>query len=424
MCAGMSDEPESPPLRLKPKIRPAGDPSPVSPPESAAASVPTESGGGAEATRLRLKPRLLPDPEPASERDPAAAPEPVAAPPEPPAAPVLRDSPAPVSEAVAPSSPPVGEPAPVEASEKAGGADAAPRFRLRPAAPVGGTAGPGPATPPPVAEAVPEAKPVAPPLVAPSAPEAPAAVSPPPPPPPPPPPSKPAVPHLTAPVPGELPPPLPPPPAKARAGRSRLRPGLVLVALLAVGAVVVAALSLSGGGDETDPVAEVAVPESTGPKSTAGKLVGKAQDAVAARRELEQERVDAVLDGVEVPDQRGVATPSPEELARRLGGSGEQPATAGEPGTIALSGSGSGGFMEPAARPLPEPSAAFQVWVSEARISGVFQGNPARVLINGRTVRQDEQLDGSLGIVLAGVDAERRLVLFRDDTGAVVGKRY
>jgi len=67
---------------------------------------------------------------------------------------------------------------------------------------------------------------------------------------------------------------------------------------------------------------------------------------------------------------------------------------------------------------------AFIAFVESARISGVFQGDPPRALINGRTVRAGAIVDPALGVTFYRLDADRRWVIFRDATGALVKKGY
>jgi len=58
------------------------------------------------------------------------------------------------------------------------------------------------------------------------------------------------------------------------------------------------------------------------------------------------------------------------------------------------------------------------------RISGVFQGAPPRALIDGRTVRAGEVVNAALGITFERIDAPRKLIVFRDRSGATVMRRY
>ncbi len=71
-----------------------------------------------------------------------------------------------------------------------------------------------------------------------------------------------------------------------------------------------------------------------------------------------------------------------------------------------------------------EPSAEFRSFVANAKISGVFQGVPARAMINNRLVRTGEMVESGLGIVFVGVDPARRHLLFKDRAGALVARKY
>lgn len=163
--------------------------------------------------------------------------------------------------------------------------------------------------------------------------------------------------------------------------------------------------------------------------SVPGQLIGKAQDAISARRGNEQERVDAALEGRESSGKRALDTRTPDEIADRLGRA-ESPPPA-QPSVVHLDLGSS--TTPPPSAPSPaldvvgpgaEASAEFKAFVTSARINGVFQGNPPRALINGRTVRAGDLLDSTLGVVFQRVDASRKLVFFKDQTGAVVAKKY
>lgn len=77
-------------------------------------------------------------------------------------------------------------------------------------------------------------------------------------------------------------------------------------------------------------------------------------------------------------------------------------------------------------RVIPEPGAHPDVirWVEEARVSGVTVGNPPRALINGRLARGGALVDPQHGIVFLGLDAERRVLVFRSSAGDVVRLEY
>jgi hypothetical protein len=69
-------------------------------------------------------------------------------------------------------------------------------------------------------------------------------------------------------------------------------------------------------------------------------------------------------------------------------------------------------------------SPEFRNFVANANIGGVFQGTPARALINGRIVREGQVLDSVLGISFDRIDANKKVIYFKDATGAVVSKDY
>jgi hypothetical protein len=73
---------------------------------------------------------------------------------------------------------------------------------------------------------------------------------------------------------------------------------------------------------------------------------------------------------------------------------------------------------------VPNASAAFRTFVASAKISGVYQGTPARAFINGRMVRAGEVVDEMMEIQFDSVDQATRSIVFKDPTGATVSRRY
>jgi hypothetical protein len=135
--------------------------------------------------------------------------------------------------------------------------------------------------------------------------------------------------------------------------------------------------------------------------------VNKAQDVVAQRNATDQAKADSILD----PAAQKVAvapkaTPAPakkESTTTSLGG-----------GVTATT------ELEVAAEATP----AFRGFVANAKVSGVFQGNPPRAFINGKLTRAGETVDSGLGIVFDTIDAEKKLIMFKDRTGATVARKY
>ena len=72
----------------------------------------------------------------------------------------------------------------------------------------------------------------------------------------------------------------------------------------------------------------------------------------------------------------------------------------------------------------PEANSAFRSYVANAKVSGVFQGTPARAVINGKLTRAGETADPGLGIMFDSLDPEKRLLIFKDKSGATVSRRY
>lgn len=78
----------------------------------------------------------------------------------------------------------------------------------------------------------------------------------------------------------------------------------------------------------------------------------------------------------------------------------------------------------PAALERADPGASpeFRARIANLRLSGVFEGNPPRAMIDGRLVRAGEVIDERLGVRFDGLEPGARL-RFRDATGAAVVRR-
>jgi hypothetical protein len=130
---------------------------------------------------------------------------------------------------------------------------------------------------------------------------------------------------------------------------------------------------------------------------------------------------------VEPPPAEAV-TPSEEKPTTTLPDTGGAPVTPAPDATVSdplpVGPVPASPPLAPADLPPPEPSAAFLAWVSDLSVTGVFQGSPARALINGRTVREGEEIDAALGIVFDGVNPDDKVLIFREPSGATVGRRY
>jgi hypothetical protein len=160
------------------------------------------------------------------------------------------------------------------------------------------------------------------------------------------------------------------------------------------------------------------------PSDTLNKLahapanaINKAQEAIATRRASGQARIDAASIGEDLPDPPAAVPP---------GAPNKQPAPTSRPASPATTtttiapGVTATTQLEAAA----EASAAFRSLIANAKVSGVFQGNPSRAVINGRLTRIGEVVDATLGVTFDGVDHQRRYLIFKDKSGATVSRRF
>ena len=236
----------------------------------------------------------------------------------------------------------------------------------------------------------------------------------------------------------KAPPPPPKVPAKLTADATAkkqktviLLVGLAVVLVLAVGGYFAWSLFMKPAPEPAPapPVTKPAPadkPAAVTPSETLNQIaampkamIDKAQAAVAARRGSEQERVDAVLEGKEPPDDRFLNTPLPGEL-------GGKPAVPPPPTYVKTESQLAPGIKVTTSDLMASApvSDEFRAFVSAARINGVFQGNPPRALINGRTIRAGESADTILGIVFVSVDPDKKTITFKDRTGAAITRKY
>jgi len=149
------------------------------------------------------------------------------------------------------------------------------------------------------------------------------------------------------------------------------------------------------------------------PSTLPGKAIAKAQDTLAARRDSDHGRIDAMIDGETSSPSRPPNTPPPSE-----------PAPAPITATSQLAPGITATTTTSAITDSPAASPAFRNWVANARINGVFQGTPARALINGRTFRAGQVIDDDLGIVFQGLTDDAKSIVFRDASGATITRRF
>jgi hypothetical protein len=142
--------------------------------------------------------------------------------------------------------------------------------------------------------------------------------------------------------------------------------------------------------------------------------INKAQGAIETRRASGQTNIGAALTEQELADKPAVAATTATEPKT----SASKPPTARTSITRGVSATTD---LEVAA---VEASPEFRSFVANAKVSGVFQGSPARAFINGRMARTGDTVEPTLGIIFDGVEPVKRHLLFKDKSGAVVARKY
>lgn len=301
-------------------------------------------------------------------------------------------------------------------AENAPAEDAAPKFKLKVKPPGGGPAKmPGAATPAPAsggAEAPKDPPPF--PVVKPPGPTRPPIAAP--------------VPHMRAPegVEEEDIQPKAPPPKKFGKKKKRWVLPVIGVMVLGAAAFVVYKFFLAPPPPPPPVVKKPAVSPATPVAPTpaaashpSSNLIDAGQNAIAERRAKEQARVDALLNGQDVPDARAISTPPPSSLT-------PAPKPAPTQTTAQATTQISPGLSVTSATELTAGAAspAFRSFVANARISGVYQGAPPRAFINNTLYRAGDIVSPSLGIRFFGVNSEQKTITFRDESGAIVTRKY
>jgi hypothetical protein len=71
-----------------------------------------------------------------------------------------------------------------------------------------------------------------------------------------------------------------------------------------------------------------------------------------------------------------------------------------------------------------EASESFMTWVMNVKISSIFPSNPGRAILNDRLTRAQDPAHVRMGFRFVRLDAEPRLLLFRDKGGSSVARGY
>lgn len=78
----------------------------------------------------------------------------------------------------------------------------------------------------------------------------------------------------------------------------------------------------------------------------------------------------------------------------------------------------------PASETPGGPSVAFRAWVQDIKIAGVRTGQSPRILLGRSSFSVGDVVHPELGIVFDGYDPARRMLRFKDATGATVERRH
>jgi hypothetical protein len=70
------------------------------------------------------------------------------------------------------------------------------------------------------------------------------------------------------------------------------------------------------------------------------------------------------------------------------------------------------------------PSQQFRAFVDKLKIVGFRVGPPARLFVEGVTLRSGDVMDSGLGVVFVGVDTATSELIFKDPTGALVRRHF
>ncbi len=85
-----------------------------------------------------------------------------------------------------------------------------------------------------------------------------------------------------------------------------------------------------------------------------------------------------------------------------------------------------GGIIIASASPADGPvvRASFFYWVVNQNISGVFQSPPHRIMLDKRLTYEGTEVNHALGITFDQLDPVNKLIIFKDQTGALVTRSY
>ena len=157
------------------------------------------------------------------------------------------------------------------------------------------------------------------------------------------------------------------------------------------------------------PVANKPAEAPTGLAHVPVNAINKAQGVVEARRESEQVRAGSISAGADLANRPAAAGPNkapPKPVAA---------ASVLVPGVSATNSE---------VQAVPDANAAFKAFVANGKYNGVIGGDPPKILFNGRTMRAGDIVDPQLGITFDSIDPDRKLIIFKDKSGATVTRKY
>lgn len=179
--------------------------------------------------------------------------------------------------------------------------------------------------------------------------------------------------------------------------------------------------------DADTPQPAAAEPSPSAPRNESAAApnaaVDKTEDVVAARPRNDPARIETTVAGGETPDRRALDTPPAGRSAGQSPPPSASAAPALAPGSVSEIAPGVTATRNDVIA-TPKASPAFRRFVADARITGVFQGNPPRAFINGRIVRAGEVIDQDLGVVFESIDAENKTITFKNRAGVTVVRKY
>ena len=190
--------------------------------------------------------------------------------------------------------------------------------------------------------------------------------------------------------------------------------------------------SSTSGGSVSDPFANVSAQAAAlAGAPTAGKpgaAAGKPDDPTAVSRESVLAMQEKLAQLPENPNAAPMAQApkvendptKPYSFAKPV--EAAQPKQPAAPAPVKLPG----GIIISSASPdgAPPATTSFLYWVVNQNISGVFQNTPHRILLDKHLVYEGQEVSPGLGVTFDHLELDKKLIVFRDKTGAFVTRSY